>query len=614
MDKPLIIVESPAKARTIEKYLSNEYDVFACVGHIKDLPRKELAVDVEKDFAAKFVVMEGKEDIVKKIKEKSAKAPEVILATDPDREGEAIAAHIVEEIVNDSVSRVQFTEITKEGIIEGMQQRHDVDLDLVNAQYTRRIIDRLVGYKLSRLLWSTLQKTMSFVKESLSAGRVQSVALKMIVDRERLRAIFKSATYYDLEAELETDALESFNADLITITGKRLASGKDFDSNTGKLIKDNALLLSSSQATALVQELQNGPWVVNSVEEKPQTSNPYAPFITSTLQQEASRKLRFSARKTMLTAQHLYEAGFITYMRTDSIQLSQEALTGARKVIKDRYGDEFLPDKPVMYKSKVKNAQEAHEAIRPAGIVFADVKTVSAKMGSDEGKLYDLIWKRAVASQMKPAKLKRTVVNIENQNTVFRARGRVILFPGYMRVYVEGSDDPDGKLADREKFLPEMKKDQRLVCKNLTPEEHITKPPARFTEASVIKEMEKQGIGRPSTWASIIGRIQKKDYVRNQKSSLIPTFLAVAVTQLLENHFSSIVDSQFTSKMEDELDSISRGESEPHPFMHGFYFGSDDTPGLHQMLEVSHGLCRMIHVALEVDHDRTLMQNTILPS
>ena len=363
MNKPLIIVESPAKALTIEKYLSNEYDVFACVGHIKDLPRKELAVDVEKDFAAKFVVMEGKEDIVKKIKEKSAKAPEVILATDPDREGEAIAAHIAEEIVNDSVSRVQFTEITKEGIIEGMQQRHDVDLDLVNAQYTRRIIDRLVGYKLSRLLWNTLQKTMSFVKESLSAGRVQSVALKMIVDRERLRAIFKSATYYDLEAELETDALESFNAELITIAGKRLASGKDFDSNTGKLIKDNALLLSSSQATALVQELQNGPWVVSSVEEKPQTSNPYAPFITSTLQQEASRKLRFSARKTMRTAQRLYEAGFITYMRTDSIQLSQEALTGARKVIKDRYGDEFLPDKPVMYKSKVKNAQDMGHSI-----------------------------------------------------------------------------------------------------------------------------------------------------------------------------------------------------------------------------------------------------------
>ena len=380
MSKPLIIVESPAKARTIEKYLSNEYDVFACVGHIKDLPRKELAVDVEKDFAAKFVVIEGKEDIVKKIKEKSAKASEVILATDPDREGEAIAAHIAEEIVNDSVSRVQFTEITKEGIIEGMQQRHDVDLDLVNAQYTRRIIDRLVGYKLSRLLWNTLQKTMSFVKESLSAGRVQSAALKMIVDRERLRAIFKSATYYDLEAELETDVLEGFSAELITIDGKRLATGKDFDSNTGKLIKDNVLLLSSSQATALVQELQNGPWVVSSVEEKPQTSNPYAPFITSTMQQEASRKLHFSARKTMRTAQRLYEAGFITYMRTDSIQLSQEALTGARKVIKDRYGDEFLPDKPVIYKSKVKNAQEAHEAIRPAGIVFADVKTVSAKM------------------------------------------------------------------------------------------------------------------------------------------------------------------------------------------------------------------------------------------
>ncbi|MDP6230505.1 MAG: DNA topoisomerase, partial [Candidatus Marinimicrobia bacterium] len=382
MNKPLIIVESPAKARTIEKYLSNEYEVFACVGHIKDLPRKELAVDVDNEFAATFVAMEGKEDIIKAIKKKSTKAPEVILATDPDREGEAIAAHIAEEIVNESVSRVQFTEITKEGIMEGMEQRHEIDQFLVNAQYTRRVIDRLVGYKLSRLLWSTLQKTMSFVKGSLSAGRVQSAALKMIVDRERLRALFKSATYFDLQAEMETNALEGFNADMIRLDGKRLAASKDFDSNTGELKKDNVLLLSSSQATALAEELQNGPWIVSSVEEKPQTSNPYAPFTTSTLQQEASRKIRFSARKTMRMAQRLYEAGFITYMRTDSIQLSNEALTGARKVIKERYGDEFLPEKPVMYKSKVKNAQEAHEAIRPAGVIFSDVKTVSAKVGS----------------------------------------------------------------------------------------------------------------------------------------------------------------------------------------------------------------------------------------
>ena len=585
MSKPLIIVESPAKARTIEKYLSNEYDVFACVGHVKDLPRKELAVDVENEFAAKFVVMEGKEEIINTIKKKSSKAPEVILATDPDREGEAIAAHIEEEITHDSISRVQFTEITKEGIIEGMEQRHEVDQDLVNAQFTRRVIDRLVGYKLSRLLWNTLQKTMSFVKQSLSAGRVQSAALKMIVDRERLRAVFKSATYYDLQAELETDALEGFKAELITLDGKRLAVGKDFDSNTGELIKDTVLLLSSSQATALVKELQNGPWVVSRLEEKPRTSNPYAPFITSTLQQEAARKLRFSARKAMRMAQRLYEAGFITYMRTDSIQLSQEALDGARNVIKERYGQEYLPEKPVVYKSKVKNAQEAHEAIRPAGVVFADRDTVSTKIGSDESKLYDLIWKRTVASQMKPAKLKRTIVDIENQNTVFRARGRVILFPGYMRAYVEGSDDPDGKLADRERFLPELKEGQRMVCKNLTPEEHTTKPPARFTEASVIKEMEKQGIGRPSTWASIIGRIQEKDYIKNQKGSLVPTFLAVAVTQLLENHFSSLVDSQFTARMEDELDSISLGNSEPLPFMNDFYFGNENSPGLEQMLE-----------------------------
>ncbi len=585
MNKPLIIVESPAKARTIEKYLSNEYEVFACVGHIKDLPRKELAVDVDNEFAATFVAMEGKKDIIKTIKKKSSQAPEVILATDPDREGEAIAAHIAEEIVNESVSRVQFTEITKEGIMEGMEQRHEIDKFLVSAQYTRRVIDRLVGYKLSRLLWSTLQKTMSFVKGSLSAGRVQSAALKMIVDRERLRALFKSTTYFDLQAELETDALEGFNADMIRLDGKHLAASKDFDSNTGKLKKDNVLLLSSSQATALAEEIQNGPWIVSSVEEKPQTSNPYAPFTTSTLQQEASRKIRFSARKTMRLAQRLYEAGFITYMRTDSIQLSNEALTGARKIIKERYGDEFLPDKPVMYKSKVKNAQEAHEAIRPAGVIFSDVKTVSAKIGSDESKLYDLIWKRTVASQMKPAKLKRTKVDIENKNTVFRARGRVILFPGYMRAYVEGSDNPDGKLADRERFLPEMKKGQRLECKNLTPEEHNTKPPARFTEASVIKEMEKQGIGRPSTWASIIGRIQEKEYIQNKKGALVPTFLAVAVTQLLENHFSSLVDSQFTSKMEDELDSISRGDSDSLPFMKGFYFGSNENPGFEKMLE-----------------------------
>lgn len=584
MSKPLIIVESPAKARTIEKYLSNEYDVFACVGHVKDLPRKELGVDVENEFAAKFITMEGKEDIIAAIKAKSSRAPEVILATDPDREGEAIAAHIAEEIARDNVTRVQFTEITKEGIVAGMEQRHEIDQDLVNAQYTRRVIDRLVGYKLSRLLWNTLQKTMSFVKESLSAGRVQSAALKMIVDRERLRLVFKSSSYYGLKAELETEDLAGFNADLITLDEKRLATSKDFDNKTGALKKDNVLLLSGSQAKALGHELQNGPWVVTSVEEKPQTSKPYAPFTTSTLQQEASRKVHFSAKKTMRTAQRLYEAGFITYMRTDSIQLSKEALDGARNIIKERYGDEYLPEKPVLYKSKVKNAQEAHEAIRPAGIIFAMVDTVTSKLGRDEGKLYDLIWKRTVASQMKPAKLKRTMVEIENQNTIFRARGRVILFPGYMRVYVEGSDDPQGKLADRERILPELKEGQRLACKNLTPEEHSTKPPARFTEASIIKEMEKQGMGRPSTWASIIGRIQEKDYVRNQKGTLKPTFLAVAVTQLLENHFASLVDLQFTAKMEDELDSISRGESELLPFMNSFYFGDDETTGLEQML------------------------------
>ncbi|MFQ6677381.1 MAG: type I DNA topoisomerase [Fidelibacterota bacterium] len=585
MSKPLIIVESPAKARTIEKYLKNEYDVIACVGHVKDLPRKKLGVDVEKDFMAEFVVMDDKKEIIKTIKQKSKSAAEVILATDPDREGEAIASHLAEEVINKHVVRVQFTEITKEGIIDGMAHRREVDIDLVNAQYTRRIIDRLVGYKLSRLLWNTLQKTMSFVKESLSAGRVQSATLKLIVDRERLRVTFKASTYFDLKANLETDALEGFSAELITVDGKRLATGKDFDKNTGTLLKDNVMLLTTSQADALVKELQSGPWIVKRVEEKPQTSYPYAPFITSSLQQEASRKLRFSARKTMRMAQRLYEAGFITYMRTDSTQLSQEALNGARNTIQSKYGIEFLPDKPNIYKSKVKNAQEAHEAIRPAGVQFTDVNAVLSKVGKDEGKLYELIWKRTVASQMKPAKLKRTIVDIENQNTIFRARGRVILFPGYMQAYVEGTDDPDGKLADRERFLPELKTEQRLACNTLTPVEHSTKPPARFSEASIIKKMERLGIGRPSTWASIISRIQEKDYIRNQKGVLTPTFLAVAVTQLLENHFASLVDSRFTAKMEDELDSISRGELEPLPFMHTFYFGNENSKGFEKMLE-----------------------------
>lgn len=584
MNKPLIIVESPAKAKTIEKYLSNEYDVFACVGHVKDLPKKELGVDVDNNFTAKFVIMEGKEDIMAHIRKKSAKAREVILATDPDREGEAIAAHLAEEISNPLVSRVQFTEITKEGINEGMAHRQQIDTNLVNAQNTRRKIDRLVGYKLSRLLWSTLQKTLRFVNDALSAGRVQSAALKMIVDRERLRRAFVSTPYYNLTAGLETDAMEGFEAELIALDEKKLAASKDFDSATGALINQQALILTESQVKALALEIINGPWIVKSVEEKPQTSRPYPPFITSTLQQEAARKLRFSARKAMSLAQRLYEAGFITYMRTDSIQLSNEALQGARKAIVENFGKEFLPEQPVVYENKVKNAQEAHEAIRPAGSAFAHKTTVISNLGEDEGKLYDLIWKRTLASQMKPAKLKSTIVDIQNQNTLFRARGRVILFPGYMKAYVESSDEQGDALKERESILPDLQTGQRLTCKDLSPTEHRTKAPARYTEASIIKEMEKQGIGRPSTWASIIERIREKDYIQNQKGALVPTFLAVSVTQLLENHFYSLVDSKFTANLEDQLDEISRGETDSLPIMNMFYFGDDLTPGLHQML------------------------------
>ncbi len=600
--KPILIVESPSKAKTISKYLRGKYEVMACVGHIKDLPKTDLGVDVDNDFAITEEVLDDKKSFMKELRALAKHADQIVVATDPDREGEAIAAHIASEVNSEKISRVLFTEITKEGIEEGMNEIHAIDTNLVEARTARRIIDRLVGYKVSRVLWSTLKKNMKFVQVSLSAGRVQSAALKIIIERERLRQAFHSALYYDLKAELEA-ADDSFNATLIRVDGKRIATGKDFDPNTGKLKNDKVLLLSKAQADELVKELNKGDFTVSDIEEKIKNSHPKPPFTTSTLQQEAARKLRSSARKTMRTAQRLYERGFITYMRTDSTILSEEGLNGARNEIMSRFGKEYLPDSPRAYATKVKNAQEAHEAIRPAGVTFPSVDTVRNTIDEDAAKLYDLIRKRTLASQMTSAKVKQIAITIENQKSEFRSNGKVILFPGYMAAYVESTDRRSGITEDQENILPDMTKGQTLDCNTLTAEEHATKPPARFTEASLVKELEARGIGRPSTFASIIDIIVKRTYVQRDRGKLTPTFLGLAVTQLLENHFTSLVDSEFTANMEDDLDAISRGEINAVPFMKEFYFGSDDLKGLEDMLADKVDIGKACSVQLENDGD-----------
>ena len=585
-NKSLLIVESPTKVKTIQQYLGSEYDVLSCVGHVKDLPKNDLGIDIENHFKIELSVLPDKKKFISELRKKSKTAERVLIATDPDREGEAIAAHLATEVPEEKIERVQFTEITKAGISEGINNIREIDKDLVAAQTARRVIDRLVGYKVSPVLWATLQSNMNFVKTNLSAGRVQSAAVKIIVDRDRLRAKFIRSNFFDLRSELtKAGETSTFNAILRKIDGVKIASSNDFDSQTGELKNSDVLLLSESQADELVKELQSAPWTVTDIKEKPRTSNPKPPFTTSTLQQEASRKLRSSARQTMSTAQKLYENGFITYMRTDSTHLSEEAIAGSRNVIKKLYGKDYLPDKAIEYSTKVRNAQEAHEAIRPAHREFRSVDDVQKVLGDDASKLYDLIWKRTVASQMKSAKLMQTAVTIENQNAEFRANGQVILFPGYMRVYVEGRDNPDKDLANKEKILPALDVGEKLNCKSLESESHNTKPPARFTEASLVKSLEENGIGRPSTFASILATIVRRGYVDRKSGKLSPTYLGLAVTQLLENHFTNLVSKEFTAKMEDGLDEVSRGELDAVPFMTNFYKGGGRFAGLENMLE-----------------------------
>ena len=585
-NKSLLIVESPTKVKTIQQYLGSEYDVLSCVGHVKDLPKNNLGIDIDNHFKIELSVLPDKKKFITELRKKSKTAERVLIATDPDREGEAIAAHLATEVPEEKIERVQFTEITKAGISEGINNIREIDKDLVAAQTARRVIDRLVGYKVSPVLWATLQSNMNFVKTNLSAGRVQSAAVKIIVDRDRLRAKFIRSNFFDLRSELtKAGETNTFNATLRKIDGVKIASSNDFDSKTGELKNSDVLLLSESQADELVKELQSADWTVTDIKEKPRKSNPKPPFTTSTLQQEASRKLRSSARQTMSTAQKLYENGFITYMRTDSTHLSEEAIAGSRSVIKKLYGEDYLPDKAIEYSTKVRNAQEAHEAIRPAHREFRSVDDVQKVLGDDASKLYDLIWKRTVASQMKSAKLMQTAVTIKNQKAEFRANGQVILFPGYMRVYVEGRDNPDKDLANKEKILPALDVGEKLNCKSLESESHNTKPPARFTEASLVKSLEENGIGRPSTFASILATIVRRGYVDRKSGKLSPTYLGLAVTQLLENHFTNLVSKEFTAKMEDGLDEVSRGELDAVPFMTNFYKGGGRFAGLENMLE-----------------------------
>jgi len=611
--KPLIIVESPAKARTISRFLGPDWVVESSIGHIRDLPsnaeeipkkyKKEswarLGVDVDNDFAPLYVVPKTKKEQVKKLKAKLKQASELYLATDEDREGEAIAWHLVEVLKPEvPVKRLVFHEITNRAIDAAIAEPRDIDQQLVAAQETRRILDRLVGYEVSPVLWRKL-------RPKLSAGRVQSVATRLIVVREEARMRFMESAFCGIEATLTTDGEQrSFTARLAELDGAKVAVGKDFDQETGEL-KTKALVLDNGQARALASELEGAPFAVTEVAEKPFTNRPYPPFMTSTLQQEAGRKLRFNARRTMRTAQSLYENGYITYMRTDSLTLSGEAIGAARRQVDELYGAEYLPDNPRVYRSKSKSAQEAHEAIRPAGGHFRTPGELKSKLDADQMKLYELIWKRTLASQMKDAVGVRTQVRIEAPTNeqgaaTFTTSGKVITFAGFLRAYVAGSDDPKAEQPDQEKILPKLTSGQQLTAESLEPTSHTTQPSARYTEASLVKELEARGIGRPSTYASIIQTIQDRGYVWHKGQALVPTFTAFAVVRLLERNLPDLVDYDFTARMEDELDAIARGEAEAVPWLHDFYFGvSDADNGRRQIMRM--GLHALLATGDEID-------------
>jgi DNA topoisomerase I len=588
MGKSLVIVESPAKARTIEGYLGGDFAVGSSVGHIRDLPdrakdvpeaqRKRfgaLGVDVDDGFEPYYVVDPDKKKIIADLKKRLADADELLLATDEDREGEAIAWHLVQVLKPKvPVRRMVFHEITKDAIVRALEETRSIDDRLVDAQETRRILDRLYGYEVSPVLWKK-------VMPRLSAGRVQSVATRLVVDRERERMRFVAASYWDVLGTFEPG---SFGARLFALEGKRIAQGRDFaeDGSASSAVR----VVTEDEARALAAELEGRAFTVEKVDEKPYTRRPAAPFRTSTLQQEASRKLRFSSQTTMRVAQKLYENGHITYMRTDSVTLSDAALKAARAHAARVYGEETVPAEPRLYERAVANAQEAHEAIRPAGDVFRTPDELQRELSRDEHALYDLIFKRTVASQMKDASGQTVSIELgatttDDRVATFRASGTVITFPGFLKAYESGRDEPSEE--DEERRLPALTVGQTLEASTLEPQGHETSPPARYTEASLVKALEDRGIGRPSTYASIMGTILDRGYVYKKGTALVPTFVAFSVTQLLERHFDRLVDYDFTARLEDDLDRIAAGAEERVAWLRRFYFGDGD-PGLHALV------------------------------
>ncbi|MCT1563340.1 type I DNA topoisomerase [Corynebacterium glucuronolyticum] len=590
MVKRLVIVESQTKANKIAPYLGPDYIVEASVGHIRDLPRSaaeipakykkepwaRLGVDTEHGFQPLYLVSSDKKKKVADLKKKLKEVDELYLATDPDREGEAIAWHLLEVLKPKvPVRRMVFNEITKPAIIAAAQNTRELDEDLVSAQEARRIVDRLYGYEVSPVLWKK-------VMPRLSAGRVQSVATRVIVERERERMAFISADYWDLTAELDTKKNELnsvFKARLTAVDGKRVAQGRDF-SDRGELKDDTLVVLDKDQATAYATSLKGAEVRVDAVEEKPYTRKPYPPFMTSTLQQEAGRKLHYTSDRTMRIAQRLYENGHITYMRTDSTTLSQSGLQAARNQAIELYGEKYVADSPRQYTRKVKNSQEAHEAIRPAGDRFATPGELHGRLDAEEFRLYELIWQRTVASQMANAHGTSMKVTLSADNLTLSATGRSITFPGFLKAYVETSELSDGrKVADNaESHLPVLTEGQTVHAEDATPEGHSTNPPARYTEASLVKKMEDLGIGRPSTYASIIKTIQDRGYVFSRGNALVPSWVAFAVVGLMEQNFGSLVDYDFTSELEDQLDSIATGNTDRTNWLTGFYFGDANAP------------------------------------
>ncbi len=595
----LVIVESPAKAKTIQGYLGPEYDVEASVGHVRDLatrasqlpddvrkqPWAKLAVNVDDRFQTFYLVDADKKSKIAELKKKLAAADELLLATDEDREGEAIAWHLLEVLKpRVPVRRMVFHEITQDAIRAAAADTRELDMKLVDAQETRRIVDRLYGYEVSEVLWKKIGR------DARSAGRVQSVAVRLVVDRERERIAFRSAEYWDLDGLFDPG---SFSARLTSLDGTRVAAGRDFD-DQGAVTTSGVAVLDEPTVRSLADALQGSQFTVRSVDEKPGTRRPSAPFMTSTLQQEASRKLRWGAQRTMRVAQGLYERGYITYMRTDSTTLSETALSAARAQAAQLYGADHVASAPRRYERKVKNAQEAHEAIRPSGDTFRTPAQVAGELRGDDFALYDLIWKRTVASQMADARVSTTTVRLGAQTAAgvdaeFAASGTVIVFAGFLAAYEEGTDeDRDSGAADDERRLPVLTAGQTLTVRALEPDGHRTNPPARYTEASLVRALEERGIGRPSTYASIMSTIVDRGYVWKKGSALVPSFLAFAVVRLLEEHFTDLVDYSFTARMEETLDLIAGGEVDRLSQLESFWRGGQSAgrqfPGLRELV------------------------------